>query len=558
MDYLKTFEAIGNNFYALPALKKLACRGSANSETVCFKLERYIGNVDLYGCYCTIKTKNSEGKSDLIIPNVTADDKKMQVIWTLSSGTTAAAGQLQVQLQFEKIFSDKSQNIIWQSNIIEFEIADSLDAADVIADKDPTLFQQWEDKVNTLYSDVASDLQSVKALQSQVKADADTVTQQKQSIDQTAVQVTQNAQAASKSEHNSAISEANAQTSATQAQTCAADANTAQGLAKGYSDAAKTYSDATAVSAQSAQESAQTAQQQAKTAQETATQAQQKVDAFSGYTKEEINNGFANALVGNQEGISVALDDFQENSNFRSLILNGSAEGITQVEITVSGKNLLHASQGTITANGVAFTVSEDGTIILDGTSSVEQWILISPYLQAAPPEYYDWLVKSIGTDYTLSCEVLSGSVTGTVNICFKNDIAKIDGVSMNTKLGSLTKQIAANSGITRFWLNVVKGSVFDHYTFRVQLEQSSQKTDWEPYSGIALYEAVPSASLMAGDTYDLVSGLETHANKTIFQHDPLSIPENKRVAVNTGTLSVTYTRGLNKVIQRLESALAS
>ena len=59
---LKTFEAIGNSFYVEPMQKKLACRGSSNSETVHFRLDRYAGKTDLFECNCTIKTKNSEGK----------------------------------------------------------------------------------------------------------------------------------------------------------------------------------------------------------------------------------------------------------------------------------------------------------------------------------------------------------------------------------------------------------------------------------------------------------------------------------------------------------------
>ena len=313
---MKTFEATGNIFCISPALKKLACRGSSNSETVRFKLDRCAGETDLFGCNCTVKTRNSDGISDLAVPKLTADGQKLNVYWTLSSGATAAAEPLFVQIQFEKIFDDKSENVNWQSNIMEFEISESLDADDEITDREPTLFQQWEEKVNTTYSDVSASVQSVQALQNQVQADADTVAQQKQSVEQTAAQVTQDAQSASESAQNAAASVTAAQTSAQQAQASAADAQTAQGLAKGYSDAAKTYSDAAAVSAQAAQ-------RQADTAQEAAAQAQQKVDAFSGYTKTEIDDGFACALIGEASGQSVALDDVQPNTNFRSLTIYG-------------------------------------------------------------------------------------------------------------------------------------------------------------------------------------------------------------------------------------------
>ena len=274
MDGLKTLEAVENNFHIAPMQKKLACRGSSNSETVCFKLDRYAGKTDLSECHCTIKTQNSEGKSDLAVPEVVAGDRKLSVLWTLSSGAAATAGKLLVQVQLEKTFDDSSKNINWQSNIMEFEIADSLNAADEIADREPTLFQQWEEKVNTLYSDASAEIQSMQALQSEVKADADAVAQRKQSIDQTAAQVSQNAQAAADSAQNSAAFAAAAQTSAQQAQ-------------------------------------------------EAVAQVQRKVDAFSGYTKGEINNGFACALSGKASGQSVTLDDVQQNTGFRSLLVTG-------------------------------------------------------------------------------------------------------------------------------------------------------------------------------------------------------------------------------------------
>lgn len=112
-------------------------------------------------------------------------------------------------------------------------------------------------------------------------------------------------------------SSAAAQNSAAQAQTSASDANTAQGLAKGYSDAAKTYSDAASISAQSAQ-------QQADAAQVSAIQAQQKVDSFSGYTKGEIDNGFANALMGEASGNPITLNDALPQTDLLSLVITGS------------------------------------------------------------------------------------------------------------------------------------------------------------------------------------------------------------------------------------------
>ena len=555
---MKTFKAAGNTFYISPALKALSCRGSANSETVCFKLNRYAGKTDLSDCYCTIKTKNREGKSDLTVPEVTADDKTLNISWTLSSGATTAAGPLLVQLQLEKIYDDKSKSINWQSNIMEFEITDSLDAANEIEDQEPTLFQQWEEKVGKLYSDATADIQSVQTLQNQIKTDADAVAQQKQSVEQMAAQAAQNAQAAAESARSAAAFGNSTQTAAAQARTSASDADTARGLAKGYSDASKTYSDAASVSAQSAQTSAKNAQQQSDAAQKSALEAQQRVDAFSGYTKKEINNGFANALIGSMEGKSAVLDDFQEDCDLRSLILEGTEEGVAKAEITVSGKNLFHPAAGTISVNGVTCRISADQMISLAGTASTDTWIGMAPFLESPLNARNDYLIRSIGADYTFSCEVVSGTKTKPAYAIYKDSMMQSGAVTLTVAPGSISQYIAADSGCTQFWIYIPGGSQFDDYSFRLQFEQSSQKTGWEPYSGTDLYETVPSAPLMAGDTYDLVSGVETHSDGTVFRHPPLSIMENERACTNCGALCVTYVRSLNKVVRRLEAASVS
>lgn len=246
---MNTLKAMGNSFTVGPTQKRLSCRGDSNSEAVCFILDRYAGAADLSACRCSVKTKNSAGQSDVDLPEVSADDRQLTAVWTLSSRATVAAGPIQVQLQFEKTDGGGSgERIVWQSSIMEFEIADSLDAADEIADQTPTLFQKWEEKVNTLYSEAREDVQSVQAMQRLIGSQADAVTQ-------TAGQVSQSA----------------------------ADARSA------------------------------------------ADEAERKVNGFSGYTKAEIDSGFAHALIGKTSGQAAGLDDVQPDTDFRSLLITGSA-----------------------------------------------------------------------------------------------------------------------------------------------------------------------------------------------------------------------------------------
>ncbi|HEX3038952.1 MAG TPA: hypothetical protein VHP54_01480 [Caproiciproducens sp.] len=167
---MKEFTASGHYFNIGEFKKILSCQGSSNCDLVCFWIDRYCESTDLSQCSCTIKTKNSAGKSDVILPEIQTLDDKIKVLWSISSASTSVSGKLLVQIQFEKIFDDHTKNIVWQSNIMEFMIPDSLNSADEVFDQRPTLFQQWEEKVNAAYSDVSVSVKAVQALQSQAKS----------------------------------------------------------------------------------------------------------------------------------------------------------------------------------------------------------------------------------------------------------------------------------------------------------------------------------------------------------------------------------------------------
>lgn len=519
---MKTFEAVGNSFSISPVQKKLACRGSSNSETVRFRLDRYAGKADLSACNCTVKTRNSEGTSDLAVPEVTADDRKLSVDWTLSSGSAAVAGPLLVQLQFEKIYDDSSKNVVWQSGIMEFEISDSLDDADEIIDREPTLFQQWEERVNTAYSDVSAGVQSVQALQSQVQADADAVAQQKQSAEQAAAQASQSAQEAAESEQSAAASATEARASAEQAQGSAADAQTAQGLANGYSNAAKTYSDAAAVGAQSAQTSAQTAQQQAEAAQQAAAEAQRKVDSFSGYSKEEIDNGFACALIGEATGQSITLDDVQPGTNFRSVLIAGqtletgsgnkspddpySLRGTA--EFYSFGRNLFDAAKSPNAGNHAAVSdVVAGGFTVSDTAAGSFGNVQFVSRLAA-------------GAAYTLSAHIVGGNQAG-IQIYNSSNTSIVGGSNKNSPDVSMTFVVPNDGAVVLKFLCNTRSDVGQYSAVfsSIQLELRDAATAYAPFQGlqtVTLPAPLYSLPNGAADAYEAVAGQGTRRIKEV------------------------------------------
>jgi hypothetical protein len=336
----------------------------------------------------------------------------------------------------------------------------------------------------------------MQALQTEVEADADAVAQQKQSVEQTAAQVTQDAQAAAESAQTAAASDTNAQTSV------------------------------------------QDAQAQAETAQKAATQAQQKVDDFSGYTKDEIDNGFANALVNNTAGQILALNDMRPGSKFRLMSCTGqtvetnsgnkspdnphSLAGSNFFQISMK-KNLFHPQPGTVTVNGVTCTIGDDETITLDGTASASTWITLTTALvgycrtNSAPI-----MILTQGKKYIFSVKVISGSKSGTFYHTIR-DVISTDIPGSCIMNESVSSQFVAGTPQTTNYsvslypgmlnLYAVSGAVFDHFQYRIQVEQSDSATAWEPCKDlqvISLPQSLYSLPNGVADSYDAVSGSGT------------------------------------------------
>jgi len=312
---MKEFTAVGHYVNVGELKKLLSYQGNSNCEIVCFSIDRYCENVDLSLCNCTIKTSNSAGKSDVILPEIQISEDGIKVFWSVSSASTSVAGKLLAQIQFEKVFDDNTKNIVWQSNIMEFQVQESLHSADEVYDQEPSLFQQWEEKVNTAYSGVATSVDHVQTLESQVQTAADKIAAQEQNILQIQTQVAQKEQDSQSNAQNAQTSASTAQEFSIQAKTSEINALTAENLSKGYSNAANTYSEAAAASTL-------TAQQQAASAKTDADRAQQTVDGFTGYTKQETSTYFANAFIGEAAGRSIILDDVQPDADFHSLIVS--------------------------------------------------------------------------------------------------------------------------------------------------------------------------------------------------------------------------------------------
>lgn len=424
---LKTFKAAGNTFYISPALKELSCRGSANSETVCFKLHRFAGNVDLAECGCTVKMKNNQGTADIAIPDVSVEEQELRILWTLSSRAASAAGPLLVQLQFEKPCDDSSKTVNWQSNIMEFEIPESLDAAEAVIDQDPTVFSQWEKKVDALCADAAA----------------------------------------------------------------------------------------------------------------SAATAQQKVDAFSGYTREEMNNNFAEALTGEASGKQILLDDLQPGADLLSLQISGE---------TIQAGTGDPSPDNPRPLKGVtAFTMTDDGA---------------QPQVIALPQVLY-----GLTTGAADSFNLVNGQGVRKIGKVVLNGTENwardtIDSSASRWKLlvpdamhgQSSTGQILCShypAGMGTTWSKTlsITLSVIDEGAFYLfdTAHQTASLVDWKSWLAAQYAAGTPVTVLYELDAPVPCSGQASHLRPSSLE----SI-----LSADAGTITVRYCRNSNAVLKKIQARI--
>lgn len=455
---MKEFSAVGRHVEIGALKKRLSCQNNANCEVLCFTLDRFSDGTDLSQCSCSIKTKNSVGKSDVILPASEIGENQIRVLWTLTSASTSAAGMLQAQIQFEKIFSDASRNIVWQSEIMEFEISESLASADEIYDQNPTLFQQWEDKMNAA---------------------------------QTAAQTA------------ASLSAADAQEAAVQA-----------AAAKACADSAK-----------------------------------QTVEGFTGYTRQECDVRFAAALTGSAQGQPLKLDDVQAGTAFSSLLVTGgtsaagSGERSPDNPYSLAGADTVAVTDGALQT--AAYPIKQMLYSIPDGTADTCD--LISGVLTqrvakvvldgsqpnilffTTPAAGYSSFKYNTGTFYTPT----SGSKAGRV-LC--------DKLKESTAICAGEWIFGANSW---FGMNSFGFTLSDSRLGIVSADTAAQKAQkaktWLAANPLTvLYELTTPVPIAAG---------------------ALSVPAYAPVCILScpnAVLKVFYSRDGNKVIQKLEAAVAA
>ena len=175
-------------------------------------------------------------------------------------------------------------------------------------------------------------------------------------------------------------------------------------------------------------------------------------------------------VKGTATGTDIQVTD-SVNDRVSKLVLDGKS-----TQETRSGKNLIELKKGyTLTQNGVTFKVNDDYSITLNGTCNKNNTLFfLIPGV----------VIPSDG-EYTLSSKFVRGSISNTTNftqiqIERSSDWAGIK-LKLNNEDGSKTSQISADK-YNYSSIRIDNNVALSNYTIKIQLEEGSVATDYEPY----------------------------------------------------------------------------
>ena len=187
-------------------------------------------------------------------------------------------------------------------------------------------------------------------------------------------------------------------------------------------------------------------------------------DTFRSYDT-KLNDIYDKLPKITQSGAGFTLENVQNGQvdDFKMI-------GVDLEQDTTTGKNLCELKNQTITKNGVTFII-QDGVVTANGTYTVNTLTQF---------EQDDNLI--FNGNYIVKTFLISGTVSNTANFNLKdNSNTTLTDSTINSSMSS-TFSVQNSKIITGVYAQA--NTVFDNFKFKVQIEEDSSSTDWEPYTG--------------------------------------------------------------------------
>ena len=262
------------------------------------------------------------------------------------------------------------------------------------------------------------------------------------------------------------------------------------------------------------------------------------------YKRDEV---FKETEVATASGTSLVLND-SANANIKSIVVGDGSKTEGQTEIVAIGNNLLpfpyfHTSN---TANGIRYTVKNDGSVELKGTASAISTFALNVGLQLVD-----------GQVYTIS----GASIKTFVYFCYD----KPDGKRVYEKSTFVWKK---EYKLVSIFLQVEKGSTVDE-TIYPMLEIGSAASPFVPYQrSVTTYDYATNTMSNLLQTFHPTTAIKSNDGESIsieyFKHyevfneglessRPLMVLKGSgtvEISVNgTGIFSYTFPEGENEVV---------
>lgn len=135
------------------------------------------------------------------------------------------------------------------------------------------------------------------------------------------------------------------------------------------------------------------------------------------------------------------------------------------------GKNLLKCADVNFTLKGVTFSSADDGSLVLNGTSSGELLTNSAEYIE-------NFSFKLPAGTYTLTAINEGNTVINSIG--FRSESGNI--ASFNNMVGTSSKTFTLNEDTDVYIGFYIYGKTYDNARFKFQLELGSTSTGFEPY----------------------------------------------------------------------------
>ena len=215
------------------------------------------------------------------------------------------------------------------------------------------------------------------------------------------------------------------------------------------------------------------------------------------YVNVEGSNISTDSSVGYAKDVEILGNTVQNASNLADIRSVGDkVEGqeLYKIDVVSYGKNLLKIPDSSGTSRGITFT-SKDGLVTVNGTNTgyvgydlvngVASDKLVSYSLVSSIRDYYNSVPNFINKpgNYIIKVDtnVPLGEITFSINVLYDDDVHK----SMSNINSSITNpfHISVDSHINGIYIGCwYSGKTFNNVQVKVQLEEGTVATPYEPY----------------------------------------------------------------------------